>query len=340
MIRALFLFLLLFNVQYVTAQTTTTENNLQTYQEKYEQGNRSASFLKRYIRTLDSLGLPVSQRLLDEYVGCLQVRDLDNFETTSFLLQQGPVLESKTYKLIYMNKTIVDSIYHRLPLNVRKKMNGKIIRNSLEKAVQEKNINLAYSVSHFVYSSWQTSNLFLGEMERERTLVYYLEKVADTTQYFRSAADYYNRYYLHLTPDSMFKMNLAANEKKPYQASLDSATMEKWNRIPEAKKRHYDTLFATSLHHAAASFIKLGAKGAHLYTSLQWIQAAIKWRTDRPEYYHTFAEILASLHLYQEAIAKEEQAIKLSEKKQQNAAAYKRRLKELKKSLHQFKKLV
>lgn len=333
MIKALLSFLLFLVVQYAAAQTDTTENNFQAYKDKHASGNRSSSFLKQYIRKLDSLNLPTDQQLLDEYVSSLQVRDLDNFETLSFLLQQGPLLQSKTYRLIYMNKTIVDSIYHKLPLNVRKKMNGKIIKNTLQKAVQEKDVSLAQSVSHFVYNSWQESNGFLAEMESERTMVDYLEQIVDTTQYFPRATRYYNRFYISLTPDSMFKMNLAAHNKKPFYTSLDSATKEKWNQIPEARKRYYDTLFAKSLHHAAASFVKLKANGARIYTALQWIQAAIGWRTDVPEYYHTFAEILASLDLYQEAIDKEQQAIKLSEKQKKNTADYQRNLKKLKQAV-------
>lgn len=340
MIRVLFSFLLLLLTRYTMAQTYTVDNGLHAYQEKYAIGNRSTSFLKQYIRKLDSLDLPVDQQLLDEYVGSLQIRDLDNFETVSFLLQQGPALQSKTYRLIYMNQTIVDSIYHKLPLDVRKKMNGKIIQNTTKRAVQEKDINSAYSLSNFMYSAWQESNLFLADMERDRVVVEYLEQVADTTQYFQRAVDYYNRFYLYSTPDSMFKMNFAAHNKRPYHQHLDSATQAKWDHIPESSKRPYDTLFANSLHHAAASFLKLGAKGSYGYSGLQWIQAAIKWRSDVPEYYHTYAEILASLQLFQEAIAKEEQAIKLSEQQRQDTTVYKRKLKILKKALQQHKTFV
>jgi len=333
MAKALLSFLLLLIAQYTTAQTNTAENDLRTYHEKYALGNRSSSFLKQYLRKLDSLDLPADPQLLDEYVGSLQVRDLDNFETVSFLLQQGPILQSKTYRLIYMNQTIVDSIYHKLPLSVRKKMNGKIIHNTFQKAIREKNIDLAYSVSHFIYNSWQETNRFLAEIERDRILVDYLEKTADTAQYFTRASSYYNSFYMALTPDSMFKMNLAAHENKSYRLPLDSTIQKRWNQVPEAKKRHYDTLFAKNLHHAAASFIQLGAKGPRLYTSLQWIQAAIKWQADVPGYYHTFAEILASLHLFQEAIVQEERAIMLSEKQNQDASIYRSGLKKIKESL-------
>ncbi|MDM8178093.1 MULTISPECIES: hypothetical protein [Olivibacter] len=337
MARALFSFLLLLVVQCVLAQPDTTDNSLVAYHQKYALGNRSTSFLKQYIRKLDSLDQPVDQQLLDEYVGTLQVRDLDNFETVSFLLQQGPILQSKTYRLIYMNQTIVDSIYHKLPLDERKKINGKIIKNTTQKAIQEKDINLAYNLSSFMYNAWLKSNPFLADIEQDRVMVEYLEQVADTTQYFRRAVNYYDRVYLYSTPDSMLKMNLAAHDNKPYRQPLDSAMQARWEHIPEARKRQYDTLFAKSLHRAAASFIKLGAKGPYIYNSLHWIQAAIKWRNDVPEYYHTYATILASLQLLQEAISKEEQAIKLADRQQQDTSRYRRQLQALREALQKKK---
>jgi|GEM_PF-1330847 len=324
------LFLLITHTGFAQSDTS----KLTDYEARYAQGNRSSSFLKQYIVLLDSLKRPVNEQLLDDYVGTLQVNDLDNFETLHFLLRQGPIWKGKTAQLIYLNQTLIDSLFHKLPLTERIAINRKITHQSFEKAVREKNKTLATQLSAFIYNTWKKENTFLGSLAQERNMLKYYEKTGDTSTYLARAQRFYNQYYSYTTPDSLFQTILLAQHHKRYYSPWDSITRHFrdsiWQRVSASKKRANQTAFAHTLHQAAASFARLGATNEmQLYSCLRWVQAAIKWNPNVPEYYHTFASILHALTFYDEAIAREQQAIDLAQKQGKDAVKYQEQLEKL-----------
>ncbi len=104
--------------------------NLSYFRKEFQQGNRSAAFLKQYIAKRRQLGQLVEPELLDAYVKQLPVKAFDQAAEVVFILENGPVVGSRAYQLARLNTKVYDSLYKFLPLPQRVAVNNLIINPS------------------------------------------------------------------------------------------------------------------------------------------------------------------------------------------------------------------
>jgi thioredoxin-related protein len=294
---------------------------LSDYEKEYKTGQKSAAFLKSYIQKRQEAHLP-TQELLDEYVGTLPVDSLSNFQVVRFIYQQGPTLDSRAYKLIqasgdpYQRKrSLVDSIYKSIPYQEAVRINQAIISNSFNKAVQNKDQQLAYQTGGFIQQSYG-KDYNTGRFYSQRNLIGYYYETKDTAQYFRNCQDFLNHTHLLLTVDSLKRMDEAAFETARLQQTVQGPQGEHQSVQFAPPSQH----FHMDLNQHAWYFYQMNNKPRDLEQALMWSKRSMEWfdelRKDKnhmplgqPAYMDTYAHLLYKLNRKPEAIEWQTKAV-------------------------------
>ena len=333
------------------AKELAKQKTLSKYEAEYKAGNRKLDYLKAFISKYDELDIPVNQSLIDEYVNLLPVRALDDYETVSFVLQQGPILSSKAYKVIMLNSKLVDSLYKRLPLAKRLKMNNRIISYSMEEAKLKKDANLAAMVANFTSSTWNSTNWQKASYMRSAKLMEYFQAVNDTVRFVESASSYYNAYYMSLrdsifkpepTPDFMDRLSTFTSPVQPklrrdvkdtvkMVGRIGSIGMEISNLGSGLSGNQQENMkaidFATTLNNGAYGiFTSRTTRQGYLEQAVVWVRRSIELFPDMPPYYDTLAHLYYRQKKYDEAIRMQQKAVDIVEQKEKRAAEYRAKL--------------
>lgn len=295
-----FLFVFMASLQLVAGQqpdTALLSKEILSLQERFAMGERKPGFLKTYLQKTDSLDIPTNQDVLDAYVSQLKVGDFDNLETVVFVMRQGPVIGSRGYSLARSNRLIIDSLYANLPLSLRKKINGRIIRNSFRQSVRKRNQRLARETASYVQDTWDKSNPFQGLLASERYMLSYYWNVRDTAQFLIRAKNFYDNYYMRMGPDSLGKIDFAEkNGVKNRRLPLDSALQKVYDKRPSRYDSLYVVRHAKSLNGAALSYFRLDSLNKdRLFDALRWSQRAVELAPDNASCRKTFGDVLNAL---------------------------------------------
>lgn len=110
-------------------QALADPHNLSYYQAQYDRGNRDAGFLRQYLAKRQQLGQVVEPALLDSYADQLPAKAFDRAADVQFILELGPVVGSRAFRLSHLNSKLIDSLYRVLPLAQRQAMNNRTSRS-------------------------------------------------------------------------------------------------------------------------------------------------------------------------------------------------------------------
>ena len=305
-------------------------NNLSHLRQQYEQGKRDAAFLKQYITVQQETGVPIRQELLDAYVNELPVKAFDSYPEVLFVYEKGPIIDSKAYRLAYLNRKLIDSLYKTLPLPKRVQINNLVISHTMQKAIASKDRMLAAKGADFARTSW-TKDLQRGYKAYEENLLHFYCATHDTTSYLPQATTFYDRYYMTLPNDSVQARaareqaaRLARMRVPPTSSAPDSAT-RKVAAVPNGPNS-----FVLELNNAAWEVYKTGTRtNRYLSRALAWSKRTVS--LDPHAYnYDTLAHLLYRLQFFSEAEAMQQQAIALAEKERQDPTQYRKELQKIK----------
>lgn len=293
------------------------------YEELHKNGNITAAELKEYIKLKEQLELFNNAGLINDYVDLLTVKALNDYNEILFILQAGPVIESKAYRLCRANQKIYDSIYRHEPTEIRKAINNRIINNTRVKAISTKNLMLMQQLSGFIIQSW-TKNYREGAKASAYNMLTYYKAIKDTDNYLRQADFYYDSNYLNISTDSAKKLQKIAldqmKESSDKRRKDDNVTIEKLypnktihiKTISGAANDESPGIVATVLNNAAYGFYLLGTHNTtHLVKALMWSRRAIELMPVSG-FYDTMAHIMYRLNFYDEARLNQEKAINLA----------------------------
>ncbi|ALI99577.1 hypothetical protein DC20_12080 [Rufibacter tibetensis] len=313
--------------------------NLSYFQKEFDQGRRNADFLLQYLNLQKQMGLPADLDLLETYVSQLPVNAFDNFSTVQFILEQGPIVDSKAFVFSRSNKTILDSIYKTLPFSLRSQINNSIIDNTMRKATATKDAALAQKGAHFARITWD-ENYARGLRAYQTNMVNFYRSIKDTTNYLREAASYYDRYFMAISLDSVRKIMTAQTEYRnslllpskgkpatpPKPASGAVTRTESTYRTTSTPT----TSFVMQLNNAAYSIYETGTRNpTYLTKAMLWSKRTIEVEPVAP-YYNTLAHILYRLQLFAEAEAMQQKAVELASKENQPTERFKKSLQQIK----------
>lgn len=294
---------------------------LSDYEKEYQKGERSIVFLKEFIRKRREVNLP-SGDLLDEYVGKLPVDSLADLQVIRFIFQQGPTLDSRAYKLIQAiggsgkgNKRLVDSLYKSIPYQEAVAINRAIIANSMQKAVQTKDINLASQTAYFTQQTY-SPDFNSGRLYYHRGLINFYYTIKDTTSYFRESNLFITNTHLRMTVDSLKRIDEAAFEKsRERQMPMGpGGPRQAVQFAPPSQHFHME------LNEHAWHFYQLNNKTRDLEQALMWSKKSMEWYEDlrrdknymplgNPAYIDTYAHLLYKLNRKSEAIEWQTKAV-------------------------------
>ncbi len=327
-------------------QAQADPRNLSYYQAEFQKGNRDIDFLKQFLRKRREMGQLVEPELLDTYVKQLPVKAFGQGAEVQFVLENGPVVGSQAYQLTHTDNKQKDSLYQVLPLAQRIAINNLIIGNTMVKAIATKNINLAMQGANFARTSW-SDNYQRGARAYESNMLTFYQSTKDTANYLRQAVSFYERYCTKVSADSAAKASAAAKAFRQRQAAgqpISSAprpaTVADQARLQDPRVTRVvmttttsgpPPSFITELNNAAWAIYQTGTHNReYLLRATLWSKRTIE--LDPAAYdYDTLAHLLYRLEFYDEAEAKQKQAIVYARQEKASPRTYEQELEKMKK---------
>ncbi|MBC7687435.1 MAG: hypothetical protein H7211_04575 [Aquabacterium sp.] len=298
--------------------TASSEKSLTDFDKEYAAGMYSTYFLKAYITKRKKAGIANNADLIEKYVDSLTIAGLGNYQQVLFILQAGPLADSRAYKLAYTNKSIIDSIYKTEPYAERTAINNGIIVNTMASAIVSKNFGRAISAANFTRGTW-TSDYGEGQKNYALKLLQYYTGIKDTVNYLREATVFYDQYYMNISTDSIKKREEQKMETAKRNAREKAeAVTPNGGVIKTFSFAYAPNVSATELNNAAWAFYKSGTQdGTYLTKALLWSKRSIELNAIAG-YYDTLAHLLYRLGFYAEAKATQQKAIDLSKAEKRN----------------------
>ena len=317
-------------------QTALTDpHNLSYFRREYAQGNRSADFLRQYVAKSRQLKQLVEPAVLDAYVQQLPVQALGQLSELVFILENGPVLNSKAYLATRLDWKHSDSLFAALPAPQRFAFNNAIIRNSLAQAIATKDRNLANIAADFSRRTW-SANYQRGMTAYDSNMLTFYQATKDTSNYLSTAMMHYDRINRSVTADSARKA-VAAQQALQQRMQLPSPALA---NLP-ADVGKVTTVQAVTMGSPPASFLQSlnnGAWGVYQTgtRNLQYLSRALLWSKRTvdlaPAAYNsdTLAHLLYRFGFFSEAEARQTQAVALALKEHASPAPYQQELQKMK----------
>jgi hypothetical protein len=313
------------------AISSTKKKSLVVFDSIYAAGNTSTGFLKDYILRREKAGISNNADLIEKYVEGLNVSYLFNYEEVLFILKAGPIADGIAYKLARTDQHLTDSIYKTEPYAVRLAMNNATIANTLNSAIETKNLARATAAANFTRNSW-SSNPVEGQKNWTLKMMQYFIGVKDTTKYLQQASAYYEQYYMRLTLDSVRKrdsLNYINAREKAIETSRttnnDSITKRSFSFS------YSKDSYATELNNAAWTFYLMADnKNDYLMKAMLWSRRALELSA-KPAFYDTYAHLLYRLKFFVEAESMQRKAIEVAKAEKTDTKLYQEEFKKIRK---------
>lgn len=277
------------------------------FENEYRNGNRTPGLLEQWLLKRRTLNLDNTE-LLDEYASLLPADSLSSVYTLQFIASMAPVLQSKASKALRQDTALFNRAWYALPANKRSGINAAIIRNSLNKAVREKNESYAYGVATFARSIYPgrsvagIKSFFLQIME-------FYKRTNDTTKFLPVATRYYDLVMRTTNLDSLKRADSALQKRLLQTTKKDTMKTEYGFRVTATAP--YSPLaqrFSWELKEGAWSVYKRTADTALLAKATQWIEKAM-CAAESPEILDVYARLLYKQRQTEKAVAAEKKAI-------------------------------
>jgi len=294
------------------------EKSLIDFDEEYKSGNYNIAFLKEYLKKREEVGITDNAAIIEKYVNFLTVADLNDYKQVLFILKAGPLADSKAYKLAYINRKIIDSIFKTELSDVRTAINNMIINNTMADAITSKSINKAIAAASFTRGTWATDPLE-GQKNYTLKLLQYYRAIKDTTSYLRQAGTFYDQYYMNISADALRKMD-QKNMEKAKSDAREQAMMNvpQGGALQSFSFTYAANNYANQLNNGAFSVYQTGTKNTTFITkAMLWSKRSIELNPVSA-YYDTLAHLLYRLDFYAEAESTQKKAIELGKEEKRD----------------------
>jgi hypothetical protein len=323
------------------------------YEDKYNHGDRTFTFLKEYITMRQELGFFNNANLIEEYVDQLPPNSYRDYNVVLFILKAGPLAYGKAYHYCYTERKVVDSIYKKEPKPLLSEINRRIPDNTAIEAINRKDVNLAQQGANFIATIWQRSDARKGQIYSQGRMLSYYQGVNDTANYYRRALMFYDNYYMNVSADSAKKVDQINrdNRNKTLLAQHKPDTVKTYVKGPDSVKRlvtritrviqspigDSPSIIASVLNNVAYTFYTSGTRNqAYIFRAVAWSKRSIELNPTFSSY-DTLAHLLYRLGFFDEALSAQNKAVSLAEaKKVEDKELYKLKTEAEKIKTHQI----
>lgn len=310
---------------------------LKELQQQYREGNRNFGFLELYMKTLKSLQQP-TDLLLDEYVSLLPDDSLSSFRTFLFVMSMTPVYESPAFNKL--DAFIAALRTQTATRNIRLLPPAKtpIIHKSIRLAVERKDETFANRVAEYARAMYDAEPLNLkGEKEKAVQLLYFHDQMYynyrlphNKDRYIEIAADYYDRYFMPLSADSLRRQDtINMNNLRKKQTPVIEKRGDSVRKTTTISYSSIAQSYASELSGAARRFLERTNENALLEKATIWAAKAVELYTGYP-HMNTYALLLSKTGRKEEAIQWQEKAIALKKKQGMDTKSLEKEWEEMK----------
>jgi hypothetical protein len=309
------------------------------YDKEYGAGERSLQFLKEYIQRRKEISVPTT-RLLDEYVDLLPVDSLHRVGVVRFIYRMGPSLDSRAFLTLQKEtpREIIRNMYKSGDYQENVAMNQAIITTTFQRAVRNKDEELAIKLSEFISNSYG-SDYIKGRNGRHRNMVRYYYAVRDTAAYIKAATNFMNLVHMLVTADSLKKMDEFELKNQTISLPAPNQPLPYHNVIKFAPLSQF---FPQELNEHAWHFFEMTDNQEDLKNALRWSRHSIilfdeltkgrnlPTKLGNPSYLDTYAQLLYKLGRREEAIEWQTKALQAQMVTGEPVGSYERTLARMK----------
>ena len=296
-------------------------------EKEYKNGNKVPGFMEMLMEMKKELHLETDS-LLEDYVNLLPADSLSSLRTLQFIASMAPVLGSKADEKLRANNNLFNQSWYAISPPVRVGINSRIGYKSLKKAILEKNEQYAYRIASFVKATY-TGNMSGGQKAFDYKMIEYYRETNDTLKYFKGAINYYDKYFMTISVDSIKKKDSlslkALFEKQPLPNPSQNGVVRQTVRISPQTQ-----FYNRNLSNASIFFYKMT-------DDPQYLATAINWSTRANEFFenyisqNTHALLLYKVGKAEEAIEWQKKAIELKKKQGFDTKNFEKELSDMKK---------
>lgn len=301
--------------------------HLKSLEQLYNEGNRSISFLELYMKTLKGLHMN-TDKLLDEYISLLPEDSIKSKRTFVFVVGMTPLLESFAYQNLGKFYEAINKKLYTANYPLHESIKNSIAYKSLKKAIAEKNESYAFRIAAYAKAIYPT-DLAKGARAYDSKLVEYYDGIKDTAKYLLHASNYYNKYFMSISPDSVKRID-TINMKELFEKQ--TASIEKKGDSTVMKKQIRYSLLAQrlgdELSDAAKNFYEMAGDTIYLANAFNWSKKSLEF-SENPKTLNTHALLLNMLGRKKEAVLMQEKAILLKKKQGFDTESFEKELKEM-----------
>lgn len=290
---------------------------LNAWEQEYEGNKNDPSFLLKYIKKRDSLGLS-SHKLFDEYLKLLPDTKRTGPSVIEIYEKEEENLSviSLAYSNLLQNRLTFEKSMGPIRVNYIIEM---AIKNSLLMAKWNKNENLLSNVTA-AFNSFSQDILCLNNKGfytpfyfKDEIYMEYYKTNKDTANYYMHAVNMGNNELLKITNSQIIqrdKSNIQQFEKAIKSGQIDSALFSKNLKNMRAfVKNSFKNSVSWRLNYLAETFFNEVSDKQRLQDALLWSKRAIELSPGNADLINTYANILYKLGKKKEAIAKEEEIL-------------------------------
>lgn len=299
-------------------------------EKEYKKGNKAAWLMEQLLLKRKALNLD-TDTLLDEYITGLSEDSLRSVKVLLFIAQMAPVIGSNADNKFRKNFELFSKAWYSMSLPERVNINNRIISKSKQKAIREKNEAYAYRLANFARSI--NSNTQAAAKASELILLDFYQQTNDTTKYFITAVDYYDRYFMTINPDTIKKRD-SLNRLKLLSQTTGQMVSKKGDTSVFQKTIQYapmTQIFTRDLNNGAWNFYTMTNNSVLLQSALQWSKRANDF-FENPEAMDTYSRLLYKMGDKEAAVDWQTRAIALRKKRGFETSEYENILAGMKKN--------
>ena len=285
--------------------------NINSLTTAWEQDKKDFGLLQALLLKRKDLWMSTDS-LLDTYVRLLTADSVHSLTQLQFIAGLAPVLGSKADSVLRAEPDLFNQAWYRLDLPSRVRINNSIIFKTRNKAVASRDEKLARRVASFAAST--NNNPVARQKSYELNMMEYYKGIRDTSVYLQHAKNYYNRFAMSISVDSILKKDSIQKQLLLEKAKGD--TIRAGDKYTVKKTVQFSPsaqFYMHELNKAAWSFYTMTKDPTLINTALAWAERANVFYKS-PQSLDTYARLLYLSGRKEHAIAVQTEAIALQSK--------------------------